>query len=203
MGPLIRRLSLPCSLGVFASALPAVAATPKAMRRHRAKGQARASPVARRCQRRDVTAEIGAAAPRSGNATSSDWHNAVARRRGRARKAHQAPGRLADPGDVHPDDLAAADVEAREAHLALRRLLERVVPTAAAARRGRRTRLAAVQILASSSGTRSHASTMPRPRSRRSRTASGTASPVTRPCPGSSTSRCAPPCSRCRWRFAA
>jgi len=150
MAPLLRRPSLLLiAFGVLVSTLPAVAATPKACVATVRKAKTSLARSLVGCQRRDVTAEIG----RCG---AEKWERYVDRlaRRGCAGEAGTRAKRIKRPvvsriqATFSPDDLAAADIEAREAHLALRRLLERVVPTAAAARRGRADALAAVQTLA-------------------------------------------------------
>ena len=155
MAPRIRRLSLSLvavglAFGILATTRhAAAAASPKACAAAGRKAKASLARSLVSCGHRDATVDIG----RCG---ADQWHRYVERltQRGCPVEASTRAKRIRRPvvsriqSAFSPDDLAAADIEAREAHLALRRLLERVLPTAAAARRGRPDGILAVQALA-------------------------------------------------------
>ena len=147
-----RRLSLPIlaagfACGLLLSPLDAVAATsPKACAAIARKAKSRLAQSLAACGRKDVTAEIG-------QCGADQWKKYVDRLADRGCKASARARRIKRPmlariqAADSADDLAAADIEAREAHLALRRLLERLVQ-GAAAQRGKIVSFAKIQGLA-------------------------------------------------------
>jgi hypothetical protein len=155
MTALSRRLSLSVLAAGFTSGLlsspidAAAASSPKACAAVARKAKARLAQSVIACGRRDLTTEIG----RCGADRWKQYTDRLAQR-GCAATADTRAKRIRHPvvariqSEFSADDLAAADVEAREAHLALCRLLERLLRTADAARHGHLDSLAALQRLA-------------------------------------------------------